>query len=231
MLTCGDCGFAIVTERKTKQLKSGKDLGYVYCRCSNKRKDYQCKRKSIYVREEKFIQQVKNELSKFTIDQEFFELAIECLAQEDDLKSSEQTSKIKWYEQQIAKKNDELTGLRRMRYSGELTDQSFFLNEQANIEKDIEQLNIDRDKVFVNAHNWRETANDVFMFARYAQEDFDGNDWEKKRTVIKRLGAELKVVGRTIQFTPNKYFVEIEKAYPELKAEFDLVRTLPQQRN
>ena len=65
----------------------------------------------------------------------------------------------------------------------------------------------------------------IFMFARYAKEDFDGDDWERKRAVIKRLGVDLRFNGRTIQFTPVKYLVPIEKQYPELKEQFELART------
>ena len=41
----------------------------------------------------------------------------------------------------------------------------------------------------------------------------------------KELGAGLKLLGRTIQFTPVKYLVPIEKQYPELKEQFELART------
>ena len=70
----------------------------------------------------------------------------------------------------------------------------------------------------------------ILMFVRYAKEDFDSDDWERKRTVIKKLGADLKLSGRTIQFTPVKYLVPIEKQYPELKRQLDSARTAPLQR-
>lgn len=68
------------------------------------------------------------------------------------------------------------------------------------------------------------------MFARYAIEDFDGDDWGRKRSIIKSLGADLKLSGRTIVFTPIKYLVPIEEKYPELKRQLDTVRTDSQQR-
>ena len=67
------------------------------------------------------------------------------------------------------------------------------------------------------------------MFARYAKEDFDSDDLERKRAVIKRLGADLKLSGRTIQFTPVKYLISIAEKYPELKQQFELARTDSQQ--
>ncbi len=63
------------------------------------------------------------------------------------------------------------------------------------------------------------------MFARYAKEDFDSDDWERKRTVIKKMGADLKLSGRTIQFTPAKYLVPIENSRLQFNAENNLART------
>lgn len=43
--------------------------------------------------------------------------------------------------------------------------------------------------------------------------------------MIKRLGADLKLSNRTIQFTPVKYLVPIAEKYLELKEQFELART------
>ncbi len=57
------------------------------------------------------------------------------------------------------------------------------------------------------------------------KEDFDSDDLERKRVVIKRLGVDLKLSHRTIQFTPVKYLVPVAEKYPELKQQFELART------
>ena len=67
------------------------------------------------------------------------------------------------------------------------------------------------------------------MFARYAKEDFDSDDWERKRAVIKRLGADLKIVGRTIVLTPVKYLVPVAESKEFLKAKKEAARTASQQ--
>ncbi len=43
--------------------------------------------------------------------------------------------------------------------------------------------------------------------------------------MIKRLGADLKLSNRTIQFIPVKYLVPIAEKYPKLKEQFELART------
>lgn len=126
-------------------------------------------------------------------------------------------------------KTNELNNLRRLLYKGLIDDNAFFLAEQADIEGQIKKLEEDRKKIKTAAYNWREKANDIFMFARYAKEYFDSDDWERKRAVIKRLGADLRLSNRTIQFTPVKYLVPVAEKYPELRQQFELVRTDSQQ--
>ena len=81
---------------------------------------------------------------------------------------------------------------------GLIPDKAFFLAEQESLENEIARLEDERSKVMAIANDWKDIANDAFMFARYAKEDFDSDDWERKRAVIKRLGADLKLSGRTI---------------------------------
>ena len=225
MLTCSECGYAIVTEKKFKKLKDGTIREHRYCHCCDKHPHKRCKNRSIYIREDDLVQQIKDELSKYTIDEDFFKLAVEALAEEDDMEVAQQNEKITRYNKQIADKKNALDGLRRAMYTGKITDEAFFKSEQWSLEEDMRALEKERDRVITAAHDWRETATDIFMFARYAKEDFDSDDWEKKRAVIKRLGMDLKLSGRTIQFTPIKYLVPVEKAYPELKHQYDLART------
>ena len=59
------------------------------------------------------------------------------------------------------------------------------------------------------------------MFARYAKEDFDSDDLERKRLVIKQLGTDLELSGRTIEFTPVSQEC--------LKAKKEAARTASQQ--
>ena len=211
MLKCSECGYAIVTEKKFKKLKDGITKEYRYCHCCGKNPNKRCKFKSTYIREEELLNQIKVELSKYTIDKDFYELAIQALEEEDEIEVAEQDKKIAKYNKQISDKKNQLDSLRRSVYRGLITDHAFFLSEQESINADIDALNKARDSVMTAANNWREKANDIFMFARYAKEDFDSDDWERKRAVIKRLGADLKLSGRTIQFTPVKYLVPIEK--------------------
>ena len=225
LIRCAECGYAIVTEKKYKKLKDGTVKEYHYCHCSGRKRGVKCKNHEIYIREEDLIKQIKDELCRYTIDEDFYRIAIEALAEEDEIEVAEQDGKMAEINKRIIDKTNELNNLRRSLYKGLITDNAFFLAEQEDIENQIKKLEDDRKKIKTAAYNWREKANDIFMFARYAKEDFDSDDWERKRAVIKRLGADLKLSNRTIQFTPVKYLVPIAEKYPELKEHFELART------
>ena len=117
-----------------------------------------------------------------------------------------------------------------MRYSGEITDQAWFLEKSRNLEGQMSAIQSSIARVEVAEKRWCDIANDVFMFAHYAKEDFDSDSIERKRYVLKALGAELKLSGRTIAFFPVKYLIPIEKAAKKLQGESKTGGTCPQQR-
>lgn len=229
MLTCAECGHAIVTEKKIKKLSDGTTKEYYYCHCCDKSLENRCKNHSIYVSEAALINQIKDELSRYTIDEDFYKIAIEALAEEDAIEVTKQNEKIAQINKAIAQKKSALDGLRRSVYTGIITDNVFFLSEQKSLTDEIERLEKERSRIMEVADDWREMATDIFMFARYAKEDFDSDDWERKRTVIKTLGMDLKLSGRTIIFNPVKYLVPVANSHAELEAKKEAARTAPQQ--
>ncbi len=129
------------------------------------------------------------------------------------------------YSSAIEKKKQAINNLRRMRYSGEADDDSWYYAEMKTLEDELETLQGKRNDDEYQARNWRELANEMFTFARYAKEDFESDDLEKQRTVVAKLGANLTIMDRTIQFTPNKYFVPIEEMNKRRNNPSDMVRT------
>lgn len=226
LFKCGECGFAITAEKKYKNIKStGERKEYIYYHCTGKSKQTKCSQSHLHVAEDELIRQLKEKLARYTIDPDFYKLAIEALAQEEDVVVAKDTAKTETRERAIAKKQQAITNLRRMRYSGEADDDSWYFAEISSLESELVALQKDRNKAEYQARNWREVADEVFTFARYAKEDFDSDDLEKKRAVIVKLGEKLSIMDRTIIFTPNKYFVPIEKMNESLLQLQEMVRT------
>ena len=225
LFRCGECGFAITAEQKKKTIKStGEVREYVYYHCTGKNRNIKCTQPTQHVNEAVLIEQIKEKLSKFTIDPDFYKLAIEALAQEEDEVVEKDQATVQARDKAIDKKTKAIVNLRRMRYSGEADDDSWYFAEMQTLEDELEGLQKQRNDAEYKARDWRAMADETFKFARYAKEDFDGDDLEKKRSVIVKLGEVLTIKDRTIQFTPNKYFIPLEKMN-EQGITFDMVRT------
>lgn len=226
LFKCGECGFAITAEEKHKLIKStGETKSYIYYHCTGKNKSIKCSQPHQHVSEDELLKQIKDKLTKFTVDPDFYKLAIEALAQEEDEVVEKNQAQTSAHQKAIDKKNEAINNLRRMRYSGEADDDSWYFSEIKTLEDDLKRLQETRNNDEYKARDWRAIADETFTFARYAKEDFDSDDLEKKRSVIMKLGEKLTIMDRTIQFTPNKYFIPIEKMNDDQRALSEMVRT------
>ena len=226
LFKCGECGFAITAEQKYKNIKStGERKSYIYYHCTGKNKGIKCMQPTMHSSEDELMRQIKDKLSRFTIRPEFYELAIEALAQEEDEVIAKDEAVTTASDAAIKKKEQSIKNLRRMRYEGEADDDAWYFGTLQTLEDELEALQKERNKAEHRARDWRAVADEVFTFARYAKEDFDGDDLEKKRTVVVKLGEKLSILDRTIQFTPNKYFMPLEEMIENEKQARDMVRT------
>jgi len=226
LFRCGECGFAITAEQKKKRIKStGEVREYIYYHCTGKNKATKCSQPKQHVSEDVLIEQIKDKLSKFTIDPDFYRLAIEALAQEEDEVVEKDQAKTQARDKAIEKKNQAINNLRRMRYNGEADDDSWYFAELQTLDDELKALQKQRNDAEYKARDWRAKADEVFTFARYAKEDFDSDDLEKKRSVIVKLGEVLTIKDRTIQFTPNKYFIPLEEMNEQQNNALEMVRT------
>jgi site-specific DNA recombinase len=230
LFVCGECGFAITAEQKFKTIKStGERKAYIYYHCTGRNKKVNCAQRHLHVAEDELLRQLQEKLAKYTVSPKFYELAIEALAQEEDEVVAKDEAKTIARDKAIERKKQAIANLRRMRYNGEADDDAWYKSEMKTLEDELEALQGGRNKAERKARDWRAVADETFTFARYAKEDFDSDDIDKKRAVIVRLGTKLEILDRTIQFTPNKYFVPIEKMNETDNRVLETVRTGSQQ--
>lgn len=228
LLRCGECGCAYTPQHNIKKQKNGTIREYDYYRCSLKRRDYQCSQTK-YAREEKLNEQIKNELSDYTIMPKFYELAIIGLQEMNESNILQQVKVAETQRKAVTAKETELRELGRMRYRGECPDDEFYTTEKKKLEKELKDLQKARTKAEIRAEHWRAEADETFNFARYAEEDFESDILENKRKVLVKLGQNLTVLDGNIQFKPVKYLVPVKIKYPELQARYEAAITLPQQ--
>lgn len=68
-----------------------------------------------------------------------------------------------------------------------------------------------------------------FNFARYAKEDFEGDDDLKKKEVLSIIGQNLLMQDGKLVFEPIKYLTPIVEKYPKLEEQFNKAKTSPEQ--
>ncbi len=116
LFKCGECGFAITVEQKQKRIKStGETKAYTYYHCTGKNKAIKCSQPKLHVNEDSLMQQLKDKLSGYTIDPDFYKLAIEALAQQEDEVVEKDQAQTTARDKAIEKKKQAITNLRRMR--------------------------------------------------------------------------------------------------------------------
>ncbi len=228
MLRCGECGCSITPQHNKKTQKNGVAREYDYYRCSLRRRDYQCSQKK-YKTEDDLNEQIKYELKQRTIMPHFYDLAVLALQEMNETKITKQVKVSETQNKAIAAKENEIRGLGRMRYRGECPDDEFYTSESKKLESELKALKKARTKAERRAKEWRAVADETFSFARYAEEDFNSDSIENKRTVLAKLGQNLTLMDGKIQFTPNKYMIPVQDAYPALVARLESVRDAPQQ--
>lgn len=166
LFKCGKCGYAMTAEQKTKHIKStGNSKEYVYYHCTGKSKSIACNQPSLHVNEDKLMEQIKEKLSKYTISEDFYRLAIEALAQQEDEAVAKDHTQTLAKDKAIERKKQAIANLRRMRYNGEADDDSWYFAEMQNLEDELEALQEKRNKAEHKARDWRKEADKTFTFA------------------------------------------------------------------
>lgn len=228
MIACGECGCSVTPQHSVKTQKNGVVHEYDYYRCTLRRNNYQCNQKQ-YKTEDDLNEQIKRELKSRTIMPRFYELAVMALQEMNEGKITEQIKVSETQNKAITAKENEIRELGRMRYRGECPDDEFYTSEKAKLEQELKDLKKARTKAENRSKDWRTIADETFSFARYAEEDFNSDSIENKRTVLAKLGQKLTLLDGKLQFTPNKYMVPVQNSYPDLVARYEAARTLPQQ--
>ncbi len=75
----------------------------------------------------------------------------------------------------------------------------------------------------------RQEMEKYFNFARYAQEDFAGDNDAKKQEVMSIIGQNLTFKNGELTFVPVKHLIPVLTEYKNLEKQFDMVGTYPQQ--
>ncbi|MGH2639752.1 MAG: hypothetical protein ACRDF4_10835, partial [Rhabdochlamydiaceae bacterium] len=227
VIKCGDCGCLITYTRKTKHYKNGTSQDFEYCYCTRKRKDMVCTN-TIKIKPKELTRRIRGELEKYIIIDEFFQWAIKFLDEFDADENAKQQTIYKQQVKAIERTENELRELNRMRYRGQVDDE-FYLQEKNNLEDKLVLLRGQFDDQERANKEHRKKLEEYFNFARYAQEDFEGNDDLKKKKVLSIVGQNLLFKDGLLWFEPIPYLTPLMPKYKKLYERYLEVMTQPKQ--
>lgn len=92
--------------------------------------------------------------------------------------------------------------------------------ERGDLKSKIEKLKESLRSTESRADKWLELTEKTFHFACYARAEFMKKDIKKNREIVNALGLNFSLKDKELKINKADWFIPIEKAYPELKAEF-----------
>lgn len=222
-LLCGECSCLITAEEKHKRLVSGWTRTYVYYHCTHKRPCTQRKN----LTEQDIEQQFTDLLSRYTILPQFKDWALEMLGNQNERESTDCSTILKSQSRAIEAKHEELDELISMA-AKKLISEAQFVPKKQKLEREIKQLEKEREDTKKRASTWYATAERLFDLAVNGRERFLHGTIEEKRTILLALGQNPVLLDGRLIITPHPWVVPIEKGYKQLEAEYERVRTLPE---
>lgn len=222
LLKCGECGCAVTGEAKTKEIQSlGITRMYTYYHCSHKRKDYQCKQKSIT--EHELEEQFEREIDKYTILPEFLDLALRLLrrAHHDEVLTRTQIHKSRQeaYKQAQARLDNLLDRQFAADHESRL-DEDDFKRKKAQYKREVAKCKELVHGVEERADEWVKLTEETFDFATYSHHAFTAGNADTKKRVIQTLGYNLTLKDKKLQLEANKWLLPIAKYYPAIEAQY-----------
>ena len=106
-----------------------------------------------------------------------------------------------------------------MRYR-ELIDDATFVKERDDLQNKLTKLKHNLRTTENRAEKWLELTEKTFNFACYARENYGAGTLEKKREIFSALGWNFSIKDKIVRIRKHEWLVPIEKAYPELEAEY-----------
>lgn len=211
---CPRCGIKIT------EMKNAKLLHYTYYGCT-KKKNPNCSQKGL-IEVKKLDEQIKHELTRYEIPEDFKIWSIKYLNEIHDNESYRQNIVAENLTKRLLHIKDELNQLLKTKISpnnhnGELLSEEEYLELRKRLIEDRESLEEQIEASDTIQDQYMELTEKTFNFVCYAKYWFEHGDSHEKSLILKSLGYNLTLQGKKVQFTSNKPFYLVRKTYEILK--------------
>ena len=209
IIHCGECGCFITAEEKCKLTKSGLHY-YVYHRCTKRRAGVKCSQPTI--RQEELERQIKEEISKISIDESFKDLAIKYFREVHQEEAKDRESIRRSLEKKHREIQEQINGLTEMRLKKLLEDEEYlehknkFLLERERVKEKLQDINDSAKKQL-------KIIEKAFTFACYAGYWFEHGTIEQKNTILKTIGSNFILKDRKLALELKNPWLTIQEDF------------------
>lgn len=182
MIRCGECGFMVTAEHKTK--KSGRS--YTYYRCSRRSREVVCHNPPVTLSD--LEGQISAVLEGVRLPEAFTDWALKWLRLSHESSAADKATVLSSLQSAYSENQKKIDRLTDMRLKEMLTDEEYaakkglLLDEQRGFREKL----ADADQ---GADNWLERIEQSFDFAKHAKEKFDSGELGVKRQILSELGS------------------------------------------
>ena len=206
-LTCGECGLKITAETKK---------GHNYYRCTKSKGTENCSQK--YIREEVLIEEIKRNLSRYKVDNELLDIAIQS-AKENGKGNLKRYLEVEKQNKNLLNRNLILqNSLVEKFIENKIPDEIYnrklaeLRNEEASLEGKLNSAKANYRDVF---HMIEQSA----KFAKIAHTIFENGDNEEKKSVVSIISSNITIKDKKIE----KF--ELAKPFPWLFQDLHNMKT------
>ena len=235
---CGECNYSIVGIEKIKYIKRDKETKtYTFYLCGNKGKVISCSQKD-NVNEIGLEEQMKAEITKYTIDQEFLCWALDVMKDNDVVEIMTGKEIKESVAKTLETTQEELRKLIQMATKGFISDEEF-RESRAELDKTIAGLKAQLKEVESEKNEQlMELTEKAFVFSTYAIIALQSDNKQTKKEVIKSFGLNRTIKDKKLNVVANEWYSEIRKGYfsikevlaryePEIRSELRTINDFP----
>lgn len=219
LIRCGECGYSIIGDTHFRQYKSGKSQVFTHYRCSKKG---QTKCNQLYVQADELERQAEEFLATLDIPQDFIDLAVECIRDQDKSRAEEKEAETKTLQHKHTSAQSKLNNLTELYLSGSNTDKSV-MSEDEYIELKA-RLTRERDEALEALKSVDERRDDdmelafkMFNFTVGIRDRFRNGTLEEKKRVMQVVGSNLILLDKNLDIQARKPFIIIKYMFEASK--------------
>ena len=217
VIHCGECGYMVTAEVKTKFIKStGETRYYTYYHCTNKKGINKCSQPSIIL--PSLRAQIADFLDRIHVPKRFMSWIRDSIERFQGTDDETRKTIMENLEQIYAKSKKSLDVLTEMRIRELITDEEY-LSKRKTLEVEINKNLAGMEKTKNNKVKWEETINNIFIFAHHSKIWFKKGNYKSQKKMVEYFVSNWTLKDKKLSGVLRKPFLLIEESLNHIPTE------------